>query len=643
MLAVSASCVPAVARAQDDGFALNRFEPAERGSDWFSQDSLNIAGNGRLAFGFTGDWAHKPLVMYDADGEEIAAIIENQVYLHLGGNVTFFDRLRLGLSVPVAVFQNGESRDLNGTTFEAREDPTNGDIRLAADVRIVGKYREPASLAAGVRVFLPTGSQDAFTGDGKVRVAPRLMLAGDIGQFVYAANMGFYYRGQNQTFANVQTGSEIFGGAALGARVLDDRLSFGPELYFSTVVEDGDAAFKRRTTPFELLLGAHYFATSELRLGAGFGPGLTRGIGAPEFRGLISLDWIADVEKPEPPPPPPPADKDGDGVLDEHDACVDVPGVRTNDPKTNGCPPPSDSDGDTVLDPEDACVDQPGVRTDDPKTNGCPPPDRDRDTILDGVDACPDEPGEKSDDPTKNGCPKPKDTDGDGIIDPEDACPEAAGPANPDPKKNGCPAARIEKGQIKILERVEFKYNSAELTKESEPVLQAVFDVISKHPEFNKLSVEGHTDDKGNDKYNKNLSQRRAQSVVAWFIKKGIGKERLSAAGFGEERPLDSNATEEGRQNNRRVEFHIKEIDGKPVPEEAPPPPPPGAAPPPATPEGKAAPEKPKPAAKPAPAAKPPAETPAAPPAKPAEAKPKEKPKAKEKPGEPPPKVDFAF
>lgn len=610
------------ANAQDEGFALNRFEPAERGSDWFSQDSLNIQGNGRLALGFTADWAHKPLVMYDQDGDEAAAIIEDQVFVHVGGNVTFLDRLRLGLSIPVAVYQHGEAGVLAGQLFDARDDPTNGDVRIAGDVRILGRYREPFSLAAGVRVFAPTGSQDAYTGDGMVRIAPRVLVAGDVGQLVYAANVGFYYRAQNQTFAGTQTGSELLGGASLGARVLDDKLLVGPELYFSTVVEEGDAAFERRTTPFEILFGGHYFATSELRLGAGFGPGLTRGIGAPQFRGLLSLDWIADVEK-APPPPPKPADTDGDGVIDREDACVDVPGVPTADPKTNGCPAPVDSDGDGVMDDEDACVTTPGERTADPKTNGCPPADRDGDGVIDREDACVDQPGEKSDDPSKNGCPIPKDSDADTIVDPEDACPQAAGPANPDPKKHGCPAARIEKGQIKILERVEFKYNSAELTKESEPILQAVFDVVSQHPEFTKLWVEGHTDDKGNDGYNKALSQRRAQSVVNWLVKKGIARTRLIAAGFGEERPLDSNATEEGRQNNRRVEFHIREIDGKPVDAE-------GQPAPAAEPKPKAeAPARPKPQGEAKPKAEP------AP-------KPKPKPKSEPKP-EAPPKVDFAF
>ncbi len=145
------------ASADDEGFSVNRFEPAERGGDWFGQDSLNIAGNGRFAFGFTGDWAHKPLVVYDEDGDEVAAIIEDQLFVHLGGNVTLFDRLRLGLSLPIALYQNGDQVILDGTAFGANDDPTNGDLRLSADVRILGKYREPFSLAAGVRGVLADG------------------------------------------------------------------------------------------------------------------------------------------------------------------------------------------------------------------------------------------------------------------------------------------------------------------------------------------------------------------------------------------------------------------------------------------------------------------------------------------------------
>src|SRR5438046_2577899 len=66
------------------------------------------------------------------------------------------------------------------------------------------------------------------------------------------------------------------------------------------------------------------------------------------------------------------SDRDGGGVLDAEDACPDEPGVRTDDPKTNGCPPPKDRDGDGILNSEDACPDDPGPKNDDPKKNGCP-------------------------------------------------------------------------------------------------------------------------------------------------------------------------------------------------------------------------------------------------------------------------------
>lgn len=71
------------------------------------------------------------------------------------------------------------------------------------------------------------------------------------------------------------------------------------------------------------------------------------------------------------------------------------------------------------------------------------------------------------------------------------------------------------------------------------------------------MSIEGHTDNRGGAAYNHGLSQKRAASVVKWLVSHGIEAGRLTSVGYGQERPLDSNATDEGRQNNRRVEFHI--------------------------------------------------------------------------------------
>lgn len=553
----------ATSHAQE-GFAIDRFDPSERGSDWFANESLDIRGHLRPAVGLVGEWAYKPLVLYDANGDETAAIIEHQLFVHVGASLILFERLRLAANLPLAVFQQGEAGTVANASFDSSDATTVGDARLGADVRIAGEYRDPASLAAGVQVYLPSGDQDAFAGDGKVRVQPRLMLAGDIGKLAYAAKLGLMYRANDDDLAGVPKGSEVTFSAALGARAIDDKLIIGPEVYGSTVVRDTDRIFDdRRQTPLEAVLGAHYRFLPDWRAGLGAGPGLTRGYGSPQVRVLASIEWFPEIEKEAAPPPPP--DTDGDGVLDSEDACPTVPGVRTDDPKTNGCPAaPNDRDGDGIVDEKDACPDQPGPKSDDPAKNGCPPPpDRDGDGIIDPEDACPDQPGPKSDDPAKNGCPPPPDRDG--IIDPEDACPDTPGPKNEDPKKNGCPIARIERGQIRITERVEFQYNSATIRPESEQVLDAVLQILRDHPEITKVSVEGHTDSKGPDAYNKALSKRRAASVVKWLTGKGVAAKRLESKGLGEERPIDDNQTEEGRQNNRRVEFHILELDGKKV------------------------------------------------------------------------------
>jgi OOP family OmpA-OmpF porin len=558
--ALGTLALPRAAHAQNAGFAIDRFDPADRGSDWFAADSLDLRGHGRLILGATADWAEKPLVLYAPNGDEQQAIIKHQLFVHVGADVLLANRLRLGFNLPIALYQSGNSVNLAGTSFGSSNATTVGDLRLDADLRLVGEYRGPAELAIGVAAYLPTGSKAAFTGDGKARVAPRLMLAGELGAFVYAARAGLEYRANDSGFAGAAAGSDAFVTAAAGLRLVDERLVLGPELYGSTNVTRSDSLFARRTSPFEVLFGAHYLVDS-LRLGAGFGPGLTRGIGAPEFRGLFSLEYAPPLEHERAP-----SDRDHDGILDAADACPDVAGVPTDDPASNGCPAPKDRDHDGILDAIDACPDEPGIKTEDPQSNGCPPPqDRDKDGILDGDDACPDEPGVATDDPQSNGCPPPRDRDKDGIVDGQDACPDAPGSANPDPTKNGCPEARIEQGQIKILERVEFENNSAKIRPESEKVLNAVLEVMKAHPEFSKLGVQGHTDNRGKAVYNKGLSQQRANSVVTWLVSHGIVRGRLSAAGFGMERPIDSNDTDEGRQNNRRVEFHILEGDGAAV------------------------------------------------------------------------------
>ncbi len=564
LLGLSALCAAPMAAAQQaEGFALNRFQPSERGSEWFSEDTLDLRGHMRFALGAVGDYAYKPLVLYDADGDEASAIVQHQMFVHLGGSLVLWDRLRLAVSMPVTVWNSGDTGVLDGNFIDGKEGGGVGDLRLAADVRLVGEYGGPFTLAFGTQVHVPTGDRAAYTSDGKARITPRLAAAGDVGPFAYAARASFNYRAQNENFGRDAFGSELLFGAAAGLRFADKKLLIGPELYGSTVLSDGgDGAFKRRTTPVEVLFGGHYTA-GDVRFGLGAGPGITRGTGSPKVRVLASLEYWPEVKTEVVVGP---KDTDGDGIYDPDDACVEVPGIATEDPKTHGCPAPTekDRDGDGILDEVDACPDVKGVANEDPAKHGCPPPgDRDGDGIVDEEDACPDEKGVATDDPKTNGCPPPKDTDGDGIIDPEDACPDQAGPPSEDPKKHGCPKAKIVGTKIEILERVEFDTNKATIRKESDPVLNAVLDILKRYPSIKKISVEGHTDNRGGAGYNTALSRRRAASVVKWLTDNGIAKERLTSKGFGPTKPIDSNDTAEGRQNNRRVEFHITEGEAR--------------------------------------------------------------------------------
>jgi outer membrane protein OmpA-like peptidoglycan-associated protein len=573
------------ARADDvPGFAINRFEPSETGSRWFTLESVDTSGKLRPAVGIVSDFGWHQLNLHDNTNTP-TYVVGSQLAFHVGAAITMADRYQLAVSAPIYAFQDGSTIQRYDGRYVGASGGGLGDMRIGLAARLLGDATGPFRLGLGFRVWAPTGDPATYTGDGMIRLSPRLDVAGDVGMISYAATFGFLYRALHETFGPSPIGNELPFGAALGVKLLDKKLLVGPELQGSVLMTDTGVIYSKQSTVLSGLLGAHYTA-GDFRIGAAAGPGLSAATGV-AHRALLSLEY-APAEKAAPPPAP--KDRDKDGVFDNEDACPDVPGIRTQDPKTNGCPPP-DRDRDGVIDSEDACPDVPGMKTADPKTNGCPP-DRDHDGVVDPEDACPDLPGVKTNDPRTNGCPSdrdhdgivdaedacpdapgartedpktngcPPDTDKDGIVDAEDACPNDAGPRSEDPKKNGCPAVIVSGGQIKIFEQVKFKTASHEILKESDGIIDAVAKTMNDHPEIKKVRVEGHTDNQGKAGDNKALSQRRAASVVNALVKHGVEKKRLVSEGFGQERPIDSNDTDAGRANNRRVEFHILETAG---------------------------------------------------------------------------------
>ncbi|MFC5047844.1 OmpA family protein [Aquimarina hainanensis] len=229
-------------------------------------------------------------------------------------------------------------------------------------------------------------------------------------------------------------------------------------------------------------------------------------------------------------------DTDGDGIVDGKDDCPDVAGTA----EFNGCP---DTDGDGVPDPKDDCPTVSGLAS----LNGCP--DADGDGITDGKDGCPNEAGPAA----NNGCPY-QDKDNDGVLDKDDNCPDVPGTV----ANNGCPEVteEVQATLNEYAKTILFDTGKSSIKSESFNVLQDIIKILKEYPSAN-FSIEGHTDSQGRATTNQRLSESRANSVKDFLVNNGIDQSRLSAKGYGEEKPIATNATRAGRKQNRRVEINL--------------------------------------------------------------------------------------
>jgi OOP family OmpA-OmpF porin len=139
--------------------------------------------------------------------------------------------------------------------------------------------------------------------------------------------------------------------------------------------------------------------------------------------------------------------------------------------------------------------------------------------------------------------PKPMDSDGDGVTDDLDQCPNTPKGATVDAR--GC---------WTYAAVVLFDFDSAEIKSEAHPMLDEAVLILKKNPEI-KVEIDGHTDNVGPAAYNMMLSERRARSIMKYFVDHGVEAQRLTIKGFGFTKPAASNDTKEGRAKNRRVEL----------------------------------------------------------------------------------------
>ena len=227
--------------------------------------------------------------------------------------------------------------------------------------------------------------------------------------------------------------------------------------------------------------------------------------------------------------------------------------------------------------------------------SGCPNADTDTDGLCapfveelslfdlyfcSGNDKCPDQPEDFDDFEDEDGCPD-YDNDKDGICDPwvaeqglnekyaslckgNDKCPAEPETINGVKDNDGCPdkgkqLVFVLDDKIEIKDKIYFDNNKATIKKKSNSLLDQIAQSILANPDIKKLSVEGHTDDTGKYEHNIMLSRQRAESVVTYLIKQGVAAEKLTAVGYGPDKPLDPAQTKKARALNRRVEFVITE------------------------------------------------------------------------------------
>ncbi len=200
-----------------------------------------------------------------------------------------------------------------------------------------------------------------------------------------------------------------------------------------------------------------------------------------------------------------------------------------------------DTDGDGIIDRLDDCPLVAGLA----KFNGCP--DTDNDGIKDSEDRCPQRKGSMA----LKGCP---DSDYDGLADIDDDCPYLYGPV----ENKGCPVRTQEHFDFHaLLDEIQFDFDKSTIKPESYSALDKVAAELNSN-EFYYIIVKGHADAIGTDEYNAKLSKERAESVRAYLVAKGVPAEKIITRGFGEDVPEATNTTEEGRAENRRVEFDVK-------------------------------------------------------------------------------------
>lgn len=485
-----------------------RFGPSVDGGILTTVEDAETAEAGAAGLGLLFDYADDPFVFRPDEGDEIA-VLGAVATAHVTGWYSL-GSVVVGAEIPVHLFTEGYRVDA----------PTHlGDVRLYGKIRAV--HAGLVSLGPYLDLSLPTGAVDAWVGAGDLVAngGGLFTLASD--RWLASAAVGVQ-NGTGNKFGALVVSPALTWGAGLGLSATD-ALSFAAEVEAEHWLSNPDLA---GDLPIQGLL------TTRGRLGdatatLGGGAGLSRGIGAPDFRIVAGIAW-APVRDGSPSASPEITDR---AAADEGTPVSSDPAdpaalcrlvVRAIDPA-----------GRPVGGAEVRVVGTLG----DPLVTG-----------PDGILEARLRPGEIEITVTAPGWT------------PVSRTVSLSPAAVHDVSLVLAPSeVRIDRqaNQIFLVEKVFFEVAKTELLVRSLQALDGLVAVLLANPEIGEIRIEGHTDATGDAAANLALSQGRAESVRTYLIKQGVAPERLRAVGLGETHPLQAGDSEEVYATNRRVEFHI--------------------------------------------------------------------------------------
>jgi OmpA-OmpF porin, OOP family len=548
------------------------FHPATDPSRFVSVYDTRNLEPGQYSLGLYGTFAENPVdVSFDSSGDRSAQLVRNTIGADLIAAIGVTNWLELGVDVPAAHNYTKELVSLGGNT------DTGG--YFLGDVAVEGKFtliQRPPGQGFGFsllpRVIMPTGDRKRFVGTGKVGGGGLALLDWRYAKINYGLNLGGIFHNSDAVDDYFQGG---FGVTVPAAKFLD-------------VIGEvtGRTAFHgERSSPVEGLVSAR-FHKGGIALTVGAGAGIDRGRGAPEYRFVVGITPYIPEKEPIPPHADLvtnsrktwklAADIDNDGRTNPGDTLEYVIDVVNS-----GTAPAQDVVFQDAIPEHTTYVPGSMMLNGAPLTDVADADAADFDVTTPGavtvkVGTISNEQGQNAVSfafrvtvnpdvveitnvrneaiVSQKNWINPDEVEGEVSPRVEEHLPVAETTVFPRLRERETVVVTPEK--LELTRNIHFEFNKATIRPESFPILNDVASVLKDNPQLNIL-IEGHTDGVGSVEYNQKLSDRRAQSVKAYLVSKGVAASRLATKGQGKLQPIASNETAVGRALNRRVEFLI--------------------------------------------------------------------------------------